>query len=114
MAKKRSSNVNKSQAIRDYLGKRPSAGPKEVIEALGKEGIDVSVGLVSNVKYMSGPGGGKKKKKVVKKKRPGRRPGRRARNDVATDALFRAKEFADSVGGIADAKRVLDALERLQ
>ena len=55
MAKKRSTrshkkDVNRSQAIRDFLSKNPKATPKVVIAALAEDGIEVKAGLVSFVK----------------------------------------------------------------
>jgi hypothetical protein len=48
MAKKR--EVNKSQAVRDYLQANPNASNKDVSTALGKEGIRVSPQHVANIK----------------------------------------------------------------
>lgn len=48
----------RSQAIRDYLAKNPSASPRQVAEDLRKTGVVVSEGLVNNIKY-----GGKSKAK---------------------------------------------------
>ncbi len=42
--------VNRSQAIRDYYKANPTAKAKEVVDALAKKGISVSVGLVNIVK----------------------------------------------------------------
>jgi len=42
--------INKSQAIRDYYKLNRKATTQEVIDALAKKGITVSVGLVTNVK----------------------------------------------------------------
>ena len=42
--------VNKSEAIRGYYKANPKAKTSEVVEALGKEGIDVSANLVTTVK----------------------------------------------------------------
>ncbi len=42
--------VNRSQAIRDYYKTNPKAKAKEVVDALAKKGITVSVGLVNIVK----------------------------------------------------------------
>ncbi len=42
--------VNRSQAIRDYYKANPTAKAKEVVDALAKKGITVSVGLVNIVK----------------------------------------------------------------
>ena len=42
--------VNKSEAIRDYYKSNPKAKASEVVDALGKKGVTVTVGLVNNVK----------------------------------------------------------------
>ena len=42
--------VNKSQAIRDYFNANPKAKSPEVVEALAKQGITVSVNFVNTVK----------------------------------------------------------------
>jgi hypothetical protein len=44
------SEINKSEAIRDYYKLNPKAKTSEVVDALAKKGITVSVGLVTNVK----------------------------------------------------------------
>lgn len=73
MAKaKAASDVNKSQAIRDYLNQNGNVPPKDVVEALGKEGVNVTTGLVSNVKFHMGLGGKRRKKKVAKRVARGR------------------------------------------
>jgi len=48
MAKKE--GVNRSQVIRDYYKANPKATTQEVVGALGKQGVTVSVGLVNTVK----------------------------------------------------------------
>ncbi len=42
--------VNKSQAIRDHFKLNPKAKTQEVVDALAKNGITVTVGLVNTVK----------------------------------------------------------------
>ena len=42
---------NKSQAIRDYYNANPKAKSPEVVDALAKQGIEVSVNFVNTVKY---------------------------------------------------------------
>ena len=42
--------INKSQAIRDYFKLNPTAKAQEVVDALAKKDITVSVGLVNTVK----------------------------------------------------------------
>lgn len=112
MAKKKT-GVNKSQAIRDYLANSPKATASEIVPALGKKGIKVSPGLVSNVKSTSGPKRRRKKKAGRKKVVKRRRPGRRAAAALSADDLMAAKQLADQLGGIQAAHRALNTLERL-
>lgn len=49
----------RSNAIREYLKSNPAAGPNQVVAALKEQGINVTKGLVSNIKY----GGQSSKKK---------------------------------------------------
>jgi hypothetical protein len=123
--KKRAGEVNKSKAVRDYLGKNPQAGPKQIVEGLAAQGIEVSRALASVVKYKPGP-----KKRAAKKrtkKRAARKAGRPARaragvaaapkgkaNRLTADDLFEAKRLVDSLGGIDEARRALEALEQLR
>ena len=126
MAKKKSSGPNKSQAIRDYYAANPGAKPKEVAEALSKEGVSVTPAFVSTVRSTS-----KTKKKTGKRGRPagrktarktGRRVGRPAATrrgaaasaDVSLDSLVRVKAIVDEMGGVEDARSALAALEKLQ
>jgi hypothetical protein len=52
MAEKK--EVNKSQAIRDYLKKHPDAGSKDVADTLTKQGIKVSPNFVAIIKEQNG------------------------------------------------------------
>jgi hypothetical protein len=52
MAKKE--KVNKSKAVRDFMAANPKAAPKEVSEALTKQGVKVSPAHVSNIKNKMG------------------------------------------------------------
>lgn len=117
MAKKRAARGGgKSQAIRDYLGKNPDAGPKQAVEALAAQGVNVSRALVGVVKYKSGP----KRRKVTRKRKVRRARTRAAaprttRTDgLTSDDLFEAKKLAERMGGIAEARRALETLEQLQ
>lgn len=112
MAKKRK-GTSKSQAIRNYLGKKPSATASEIVPALAEKGIKVTPGLVSNVKSTSGPKRRRKKKAGKKKMVKRRRPGRRAAATLSADDLMAAKKLAVQLGGIGEARRALDTLERL-
>ena len=112
MAKKKT-GVSKSQAIRDYLAKNPNATASEVVPALAGKGIKVTPGLVSNVKSTSGPKRRRKKKAGRKKVVKRRRPGRRSAAELSAKDLIAAKQLADQLGGIGEARRALDTLERL-
>jgi hypothetical protein len=48
MAKK--SEVNKTQAVRDYLKANKKAKNQEVVDALAKKGITISANYVGNIK----------------------------------------------------------------
>ncbi|MDP8209143.1 MAG: hypothetical protein P9L92_20945 [Candidatus Electryonea clarkiae] len=43
-------NINKAQAVRDYLSKHPKAKPQKVVTALASDSIEVSAKYVSTVK----------------------------------------------------------------
>ena len=116
MAKKRAGGPNKSQAIRDYLGTNPKAGPTEVQKELKKKGIDVALALVSNVKAAM-LGKKKKAKKKTKRAKPGPkpvgRPSTRGGDKVSLSSLIEAREFAEKVGGVDEAIKLLKAVDKL-
>ena len=96
---------SKSAAIRDYIAAKPNAKPKEILTALNARGIDVSVGLVSVVKYAK-PKSGKK---------PGRPKGKAktSASGLSADQLLAAKALADALGGIKKTREALDLIEKL-
>jgi len=113
VAKKRAGGPNKSEAIREYLGQNPKAGPTEVCKDLKKsKNLDIAPALVSNVKAaMMGKKGGKKKRRGAK---PGPKPGRPAGSQkVNLNHLIEAREFAQKVGGVDEAQSLLKALDKL-
>lgn len=70
MAKAKSSS--RSDAIRRYLSANPEGRPQAVVAALKEKGIDVKVGLVSNVKHRlnarkSRRGASERRRKVVER-----------------------------------------------
>jgi hypothetical protein len=107
MAKRRR-KTNLSQAIRDYLDKRPAAMPKEIQAALADQGLKVSYSLISQVKYKP-PQKGKRQRARVN----GRRPSRSS-TPVSFELLVAAKALAERMGGVKRAKEALSMLERLQ
>ena len=64
MAKRR--DGTKSQAVQDYLASNKDASPKQIVEALKEQGVAVSFGLASIIKYKKP---GKKKTAARKAKR---------------------------------------------
>src|SRR5690606_21380795 len=96
MAKKKAAGKSLSQNIRDYLTENPTATPSEIVEGLGKQGVTVSTGLASNVKYTSGLGKKRRgRKKMVRRKRPGTQA-------ADLSALQAAPKFVQQVGGDID------------
>ncbi|MFK8115620.1 MAG: hypothetical protein AB8B91_25715 [Rubripirellula sp.] len=124
MAKKKPVKVNKSQEIRDYKRSNPSQRPKQIATALSKKGIDVSAQFVSTILSTS------KKKKTIRKpgrpkgttnasrargtKGPGRPPkANAAQQGVSLESLLKVKEIVSEMGGLAEARSALSALEQL-
>jgi hypothetical protein len=128
MAKK-SSGPNKSQAIRDYYASHPGVKPKQVVEALAAQGIDVTPAFVSTIRSTSVTKGRKRGPKRGSKRgprattttrravgRPATRTtsaGRRASGTVSIDSLVKAKGLVKELGGIDNAINTLAALKRL-
>ena len=106
---KTTSGVNKTQAIKDYLTAHPHEGPKAVAEALTAKGLDVTAGYVSTIKSNM----------KMKGSEPGKRSASFARSpasgdSVSLDSLIKAKKLVEELGGVDDARRILDALARLR
>jgi hypothetical protein len=110
MAKKKKSGVSKAQAIRDYLAKNPNAMPKATVEALAKEGVIATAQDVSVVKHqLKKAAGGQATEPMAKPKQMGKTPAGR----ITLPELQQAKAIAQQLGGIDEARRVLDALATL-
>jgi hypothetical protein len=114
MAKRKTAATSKSAAIREYISANPNAGPTEIYDALIKQGINVSKGLVSVVKY-SKPKPGKRRDRPAKAKTASTKGVSKLLSSGSMPAadLIAAKELADSIGGIARAREALDLLEKL-
>jgi len=111
MAKKAKSGPNKSLEIRNYKSANPTATPKEVAEALGKSGVSVSAQFVSTVLSNARKKGGKVGRRGRK---PGRKPGMAAAGGGSSiENLIRAKKFADSLGGVDQARAAINAIAQL-
>src|SRR5437868_3928637 len=104
MAKRK---INKSQAIRDFLGNEPGATPKVIIEGLAKKGVKVSDALVRAVNYIPRASNVRLKKRV-------RRSGDTQNGSKVDFArLVEAKALAEKMGGISRARSALEMLAKL-
>ena len=114
MAKRKTTAGSKSAAIREYISANPSAGPTEIYDALAKQGIKVSKGLVSVVKY-SKPKSGKLRNRPAKTQTASTKGVSEplSSGSMSASDLIAAKKLADSIGGIAKTREALDLLEKL-
>jgi hypothetical protein len=105
--------ISGSEFIRQFIAKHPGSMAKEIRQGLRQQGVKVSLGLISNVKYSSG-------KKKTSRKRPIRSAtvhvaARKTRKAALTiDQLLEVKKFADSIGGADKIRLALDTLAELQ
>lgn len=84
----------RSKAVRDYLAANPKDSPQKVVAALKEQGIDISLGLVSVIKYS----------------KPRSKSGSLG---LTTDALLQTKKLVDVIG-FDNARMALDVLEKLR
>jgi len=114
MAKK--SKVNKSQAVRDYAAEHPDAKPAEISAALAEMGIQVSPQAVSTIKYQAAKktGAPKRRGRPRKAAKGAAAPARSNGRSGDLSDLLAAKALADQVGGVEQAKKLLDTLAKLR
>ncbi len=125
MAKK-TNGPNKSQAIRDYYAANPDAKPKQVVEALAAQGVDVSAAFVSTIKSTSMTKGSRKTggkrgpraakagtETVSRTSTRGAAASRRSEGTVSIESLVKAKGLVKELGGLDNAISTLEALKRL-
>lgn len=106
MAKKSKGGPNKSLEIRSYKDANPTASPKEIAEALGKQGVSVSAQFVSTVLSNAKKKGGKIGKR-------GPKPGRKAAGGGDLQSLITAKKLVDQMGGVEAARAAINALAQI-
>ncbi|HZZ80806.1 MAG TPA: hypothetical protein VFE62_20050 [Gemmataceae bacterium] len=105
--------MNKSQLVRDLLKSNPKMKPKEVVEALAKDGHKITANLVY---FIKGKAAGKKakKKRVAKAAKTALGGGTIIDNGfVAGDPLSLindVKALATRTGGYEKLKELVDAL----
>jgi hypothetical protein len=104
--------VSQSEHVRRWLKAHRSKAqrmPKAIVEGLAAEGIKVSLATVNYVKSKLNKGKGKGKATTSTRTKA---------SDYeyyfTADNLISARKFADSLGGIENARAVLDALVKLQ
>jgi len=101
--------VNKTQAVKDYLAANPGTGPKAVSEALKAQGIDIKPSYVSIIKFQS-----KKKRRGKAKAAAGSSATPAASSEgLSIELLVKAKKVAESLGGVEEARKAMDALAKL-
>lgn len=105
MAKKKEGKVNKTQAIKDALEANPDMLPSRIAEALTNSGIKVSAAYVSTTKSAMKKNKGKKRGRAY--------GGAKSGDLVSLPNLIEARKFVDRLGGIDEARLVIDALSKL-
>jgi len=97
---------SKSQAVRDFVIQNPEVGPTAASAMLKAQGINVSPTHFSNIKSSM--------------KSKGTRPAARARRQatgeadhVSVSALFAAKQLAEKLGGLEQARQAIATLAQL-
>jgi len=110
MAKKKAGK-SLSQSIRDHLSANPNATPNEIVAALAKQGVKVSPGLASNVKYRSGPGA--KKKSANGRRKGAKRMVRRKRPSAQTVDISALQAAAKFVAAVGDADKAIAAVKQV-
>jgi len=117
---KRKNGNSKTDAILKYSKEHPNEGPSAISAALSSQGIKVSAQYVSTIKSKFGVAGPRKRRagrgRKAKALSTGATRSRASggRHDVGYESLLKAKNFVQSVGGIENAKRVLEAFANLQ
>jgi hypothetical protein len=102
--------MNKSDHVRRYLSKHPSAKPKEIYQGLTSEGVEVSMALINRIKY--GPGSGPKRKRGGRRRRVVTAAANGS-NQLSLQHLLAAKKLVEQLGSVESAKQAVDALAKL-
>jgi arginine repressor len=101
-----SKKVSRSTVIRQYLDQHPQAGAKEVVEALAKQGTQVTVGLVYNVK-------GRLTQIKVHQKQKAKRVAQASEKTGSSDPvalIVKVKALAKEAGGMENLKALVSVL----
>jgi len=109
--------VNKAQAVREYLTANPGAGPSAVVAALKKDGIDTTPNYVAGIKgKLKKTGTGRKASKptpevaaapaIVEKPAT-------AGGAITLDHIKKVAQTVKSLGGLQRATEVLEVIREL-
>ena len=92
--------MSKSERIRDYLSKNPTATAAEIVKALKKERIKVSMPLIYQ--------------QLSKAKTPAKaKPVKSTSNGLSVASLMEAKKLVAQAGSISEAEKALNLLAQL-
>lgn len=108
-----------SEAIRQFIGRFPDAKPKAIKAGLEAEGVKVTSGLISAVKYHTGKSQGKKKRRATTVHAAARattasKASSSSAARVTIDQLLEVKRLSDSLGGAAQVRKALETLDQLR
>jgi hypothetical protein len=103
--------ISGSESIRQFIARHPDATPKQIESGLKAEGVVVKLGLINAVKYTkknkNRTGAGSRRIRGVDGSADSALPSLVAR-------LLAVKKFAESMGGIAELRMMLDLIEQLR
>ena len=105
MAKRKRGGVNVSQLVRDYKSQHTQAKPKAIAEALNGQGTKISPQHVSTILS-----NWRRKKERTAKRGPATN-GNSVGIDVAQ--LVKAKTLVEKLGGVEQARKMVDALAKI-
>ncbi len=97
----KTNGVNKTQAVRDYLMAHKKAKNADVVEALAKQGIGITVGYVRTIKAKS-----KTRRRAVRAVV--------AKGGVGIPEVKAALAFIKATGGITAAKKALEVAQEIR
>jgi hypothetical protein len=103
---KRSDDVNKSQAIREFLEQNPNAKAKEVVAYLGQRNIDIKPSLVYMLKGRLAQMKSHKKQKAARVAQAGQKTG--SLDPVAL--VVKVKTLAKEAGGMHNLLNLVSVL----
>lgn len=97
--------LNKSKAVREYLKQHPEAKPKQIVEALATQGVVLSAAVASQIKNRVQKDNAIKDTVVMSLEGRG--------YTLQYVDFQKAMRFVESVGGIENAKTIVDDIARV-